>query len=556
MSNGSSYGNPRQIPAYQPYAPREKEPPRSYTWSESVFAWLCWGLGFVFWRLAFPAADCPLGSLIFLWLAFGCAGIFLKCRGAKFRWLPVTAMVTALALSPALVVSSNDFIHFWTFAYGAAAWCYFVGQTAGAPERIRPGRLAADTLRAAVLPLASMGNRQFFRGMFSRFDRKKNGTLLKVLAGIAIALIPTAVVVALLSYDRAFTDLLKNLMAFDWLELLGNLLSLVLGLPVGMYLFGMYLSAADHKLPDMLSEERCDRMAGAVKIMPMVTAVTAVVPLLAVYVLFFVSQWKYYVSGFTGVLPEGFSYAQYAREGFFQLCIVSVINMAAILLVLLLMKRGRGARVLLQVMTTVFTVFTLVLIATAMAKLWMYIDSYGLTQRRVYAAWFMVVLGLIFVVLTVSRFVPKVSAMALTAAVVLAAFGGLALCNADALIATYNADRYLNGTLSSLDAAALGELKEAGVPEMVRLAKYLDEKNGTDITKMTYKEAVDGTDLYHGLAVELMYVQEDLRYMEQHADQRFCGLTLNYLRAEAAMKELGTMQEVTWLSDYPDDMVY
>ena len=534
---------------YVPYTPKPKPAPRSYTVMESVFAWVCMGLGFFFWRgLAVIGA---LGSMIFLWAAFLSAAVFLKCRGATFRGLPTAAMVSALTLSPALLLGTQPLIRFCTFIFGAAAWCYFVSHTAGAPEQVKPGRWGADLWRALVMPLASMERGQLFRGMFSHIDRKRSGGLLKVLGGIGIAILPTIVVIALLSYDRAFTDLLRDVLKIDWERLLANVLCLVMGIPVGMYLFGLYLSAADHRMQDFFSEEACVKLSEKAKILPMLTTVTAVVPLLAVYVLFFVSQWKYYISGFTGILPDGFSYARYAREGFFQLCVVSVINISAILLILWMMKRGKGAGILLKVLTTVFAVFTLVLIATAMAKMVMYINYYGLTPKRVYASWFMVVLGLVFIVLAVSRFVPKVSASALSLAVALACFGGLALCNADHWIAKYNVDRYLNGTLKSVDVAALcDQLGDAAVPELVRLAEVLDERNGTDITKVTYREAIQKTDLYHCLAVELIYVQRDMDRNAEHGESSIFEFTVNRAMAEKAMKRLGTMQKI---SEYPDN---
>ncbi len=531
-----------------PYTPKPKPEKRSYTVGEAVFAWLCMGLGFFFWRGAmFTGA---LGGTIFLWVAFASTAIFLKCRGAAFRTLPIVAMVSALVLSLAMFLSSNGLLQLGALVYGAAAWCYFVSHTAGGSERIAPGRWGADLCRAMMLPFASMEEGQLFRGMFSHINRKRSGTLLKVLGGIGIAIIPTAMVVALLSYDSAFTELLRKMLNVDWKRFFDNMICVIMGIPVGMYLFGLYLSATERRMPDLLSEEACGKLSSKAKIVPMLTAVTAVVPLLAVYVLFFASQWKYYISGFTGVLPEGFSYAGYAREGFFQLCMVSVINLSTMLLVLLLMKRNKGAGILLKVLTTLFAVFTLVLITTAMAKLVMYISYYGLTPRRVYAAWFMVVLGLVFIVLAVSRFVPKVSASALSLAVVLVCFGGLALCNADHWIAKYNVDRYLNGTLKSVDVASMcDQLGDAAVPELVRLAEVLDERNGTDITKVTYKEAIQKNDLYHGLAVELMYVQRSMERDEENGGSSVLEFTVNKVMAQQAMKRLGTMQKIP---EYPE----
>ena len=49
---------------------------------------------------------------------------------------------------------------------------------------------------------------------------------------------------------------------------------------------------------------------------------------LAVYTIFIVIQFKYLFSG--GVLPNGLNYSEYARRGFFELVVLSVLNIALI----------------------------------------------------------------------------------------------------------------------------------------------------------------------------------------------------------------------------------
>ena len=46
----------------------------------------------------------------------------------------------------------------------------------------------------------------------------------------------------------------------------------------------------------------------------------------AVYILFFAVQSSYLFGAFSRTLPEDFTVAQYAREGFFELCRVMAIN--------------------------------------------------------------------------------------------------------------------------------------------------------------------------------------------------------------------------------------
>ena len=53
-------------------------------------------------------------------------------------------------------------------------------------------------------------------------------------------------------------------------------------------------------------------------------------------------------------------------------------------------------------------------------------------------------------------------------------FAGLAVCNVNALCAQYNADRYLSGTLETIDVQAMQELGDSAVPSLVRLVTEMD----------------------------------------------------------------------------------
>ena len=187
----------------------------------------------------------------------------------------------------------------------------------------------------------------------------------------------------------------------------------------------------------------------------------------------------------------------------------------------------------------------------------MYINIYGLTQKRFYAAWFMLVIALVFIAVAVSRFIPKISVVTVSAAIVVASFTGLALCNADRLIAKYNVDRYLNGTISNVDVAAMEKLGDAAVPELIRLANYLDSKNGTDILKDVRNKKIvvdpeyaedDFWEYYEVSAVDYMYTGTDNNILltnalikkkvelEEKEEKEIFDFTFNKRKAEIAMK--------------------
>lgn len=459
------------------YDSKSEAPPRQYSGHESVFAWLCMLAGYLVCRYI-PVWEKPLGGFLLILFLFSAAFFTLRHRQVRLTALPVAAAISAIVISLALVCSANAAIHFCAYAYALAVYLYFLHTATG--NAIKAGFndfIAMDFFKALfVTPFYSFGH--LFKAMFSGKAAGTGKFLLKVFVGIAIAVIPTVVVIALLSYDADFSKLLSRLLDFDAYEIFMNLMRILFGIPIGMYLFGAFVSAVDGKCRQVITEESCTKAAGKIQIMPAISVLTAVLPLLFLYVVFFISQWSYYISGFTGVLPENFSYAQYARNGFFQLCAVSVINLLVILSILSFMRRkNRQADLLYKGLILAFCVFTLILISTALAKLFLYINIYGLTPRRLYAAWFMVVLAVVFLLIAIKQFVRKLRVTAISLVALSVLFAALALPNTDGYIAKYNVDRYVAGTLDTVDLEAMEDLGVAAVPQVVRLATILEQEN-------------------------------------------------------------------------------
>ena len=165
------------------------------------------------------------------------------------------------------------------------------------------------------------------------------------------------------------------------------------------------------------------------RIIPAVAAKIAVGMLLTLYVVYAIFQFAY-LTGLKG-LPEGLTYSQYAVQGFGELCAVSIINIGVYALFSTAAEEDTALRRFLAgLMLSAF-----VLLMCAAFRLYMYIDAYGLTLRRILSAWFMVCI-LAAVTICIVRLYDKklrtVQAMAITAAVLYAA---LNLINIDAMIA-------------------------------------------------------------------------------------------------------------------------
>ena len=332
-----------------------------------------------------------------------------------------------------------------------------------------------------------------------------------------------------------------------------HIVSACLGIPVAMYVYGLLVSSKDRKCANTPNAENC-RVAGEkTKIAPVATVLAAVIPISLIYIIFFISQWKYYVSGFVGALPSETSYADYARSGFFQLTAVAFINFVIIALVGLLMKRdGKGAKIVQKTVSVILSLMTLVLISTAAAKMIMYIDVYGLTPKRVYASWFICVLAVLFLLVIIKQFAQKLRLVTVSALVVTVMFAGLAFSNIDGIIARYNVERYMNGSLSEIDVVALIDCGDSAVPALADYVKWEDEKNGTDAAKRPAVVCDEGYfygnrfDSYeeeqpYTLAVRFLYAKA----YAYKSDNNFFSASVPVARARKALEKAGIKGNAT-----------
>ena len=460
--------------------------PRQYTRMERIAAWLLIPLGYGFCR-ACPVYRYPLGAMLSIFALLALTIFMLHHNGRKIRGMALAACISILPVSLSLFFSANAMIHTIAVLYSLAACAYTVYAACG--NTLEDGLsdlLPVDLLETVfALPFAGFG--ALFQALGAGNALKKSGrVLLRIYCGLMLALVPTLLVVSLLSYDSHFRRSMVDLLSLDMGDLFSHLFSLLMGVLLALYFFGLYTSASENRFRERISAEKCRKTADRMHMFSPVTSCSAVFPLLVVYAVFFFSQWEQYVSAFTGDLPDSVRYADYAREGFFELCAVSFINLVLLTATGMFTCRcgsdgpgesekleggrpeTRRAHPAVRVLHILLSGCTLVLIATAVSKMFLYIEAYGLTPKRVYATWFMLVLAAVFVLVIIRQFAHRLKLIAVSITVCVGMFAALGLANVDGFIADYNVERYLNGTLKTLDTYTLTELGDAAVPAKLR----------------------------------------------------------------------------------------
>lgn len=507
-----------------------------YSGFECVFAWLCLLLGYLFCR-AFPPSENPLGMLIVAVSVLIITAAALIVKKVRFGAQAVVSALLSLVFSAGIFVSADPFAQLLAFCGAVMGYSYFVYSACG--NKIQQGvsdMLPIDFFKALLLlPFSAFG--RLWAAMFS--GKRVGGKLiLKVLVGVIFAVIPTAVVAGLLSYDAGFSQILKDIFSFfKGFKLFSHLWSLAMGGLAAMYVFGLYSACTERKLYEGIDESFCRNAYEKTHLVPSVSAAVALLPLVTLYVIFFISQWNYYVSAFSGELPDGLTYAEYARGGFFELCAVSAINIVILALVALFMKRkGKGDTVLLKTANIVISVMTLVLIATAMSKMAIYIQSYGLTEKRVVATWFMALLALVFILIILKQIINSLKLIPASGIMVALMLALLTLSNYNGIIADYNVDKYIDGELDSVDVHALYDLGTPALPAILRYAEHYEAETGAKIKENVADES-DFSELKEDEAA--YYTVYCVRGLKGRLENKslFTSFSVPDIKAKAALNE-------------------
>ena len=190
----------------------------------------------------------------------------------------------------------------------------------------------------------------------------------------------------------------------------------------------------------------------------------ALAALNALFLAFVLVQFRYLFGGHDLLESRAhLTYAQYARRGFFELVVVSILVLLVLLAVDASLRRNgnRGALVV-RALSGFLLALVFVVMASALQRMRLYEQVYGLTQLRVYAVGVIGWLGVVFAWFGVTVLRGRRDIFPVGAVVAgFLATAVLNVVNPDALIARTNVTR------PAVDVSYLGRLSDDAVPTLV-----------------------------------------------------------------------------------------
>lgn len=264
-------------------------------------------------------------------------------------------------------------------------------------------------------------------------DEKKKEILLAIVIGLILAIPIVCVLLLLLgSADVFFGDMLDNILEFiiEWElpelfdeDFVGFLVTLLLA-----FLFGYGIITYVNTKDNILKETAKKRERANPYIAISCSCVIAFVYLVFVTVQIF----GLFMGALT--LPGGYTYAEYARQGFFQLAFVCFFNVCMVLIAM----AGFEDNIVLKWIMAVITACTYVMLVSAAYRMILYICVYHLTFLRVFVLWAIVVMAVIMVGTTIFIFKKEFPIFKYMLMSITVLYIGFSAAHPDYWIAKYN----------------------------------------------------------------------------------------------------------------------
>lgn len=424
---------------------------------------------FVFLALSFVIVDFVffhgfnLGFTIAFGLLFSVLTLYLFNKDNRVSLFSYICGALSLAGAVTLALYKDTLINtIMVFLVCALFSIYICGISGAFRHREGSWKVLVDTLKSVFIsPFSSASE---ITGAYGR-AMSKNKASKNVIIGIALSLPVLLVIIPLLiSSDAAFENLIKLVMKNIGIYLVEIVLAAVMTPYIIFYAVSKKHSKKDSSA--LKSNSGRGLIQGSVTVSFLsVISVT--------YIVYLFSQLAYFFSAFSGILPAGYTRtaSEYARRGFFEMFAICVINMVIIAAANILTKRVRGKiPVSIKALSTFILLFTVLILITAMQKMKLNIECFGLSKNRLLVSVFMLMIMLIILFYIVHIFLPKVSYMQPIIVICSAMFIALSFANIDNMVVRYNVNAYNEGRISTIDVDYIKNMSDSSLEYAVELA--------------------------------------------------------------------------------------
>lgn len=253
---------------------------------------------------------------------------------------------------------------------------------------------AWDYLRVFFLPLS------FIRPFFVSLSNTSSVILglehkpktKQVVRGSILAFIIVTCFIWLFSFaDENFNKLVSIIFAFDISQDVMNR-TIIGSIATAFFVGGFGFMFQSLHTGESGGLKLSDRKFGYIETMILLGSINTL------FAFFVFSQIPYLFGGVESVLEQGLTYADYAREGFFQLLIVAICSffISTYIESHIILKDGKHA-FFFKLLSGIFVLLVVTILFSAFSRLSLYEEAYGFTTLRLYSHAFMIWLSAVLV---------------------------------------------------------------------------------------------------------------------------------------------------------------
>ncbi|MDG5470457.1 DUF4173 domain-containing protein [Jeotgalibacillus sp. ET6] len=316
--------------------------------------------------------------------------------------------------------------------------------------------------------------------LFSRnIDEQKRKVWSKVFYGLLLSIpLLFIVIVLLMSSDLYFTTILTQIPSWFTLLSVNTLQDILLILLFGCLFYGVFQAAF------VYTESLTSNNPDQIKAFDQIIVMTLLVLLNLVYLFYLVIQFAYF---FNGDLAEGFTYAEYARRGFFELVTITMINLTVTVFILHFVKQDHTFyKKIIQILLSILLGSSLLILISAFMRLHLYEQAYGFTFTRILVHTFIIFLFVIIIYTIIKVWLQRLSLLHFYFLSSLIFYCSINIINIDSIVVDRNLERYkLTG---KIDLYYLNEMSDTGKLGLIELHELNSELEGLENLLQEIKE--------------------------------------------------------------------
>ena len=302
--------------------------------------------------------------------------------------------------------------------------------------------------------------------MIQSRKKGKSSKMQYIFTGLLIS-VPFVIIILMLltSADSVFANSLEFL--FRNIVLPKNV--------IGISMMTIFAFLSSYCFLAYLSKEKVEMNKGKRKEGEPIIAITFTSLIALIYIIFSGIQIFYL---FLGNIPRDYSYAQYAREGFFQLVAVCILNLTLVLFCIYYFKDHKALKMIL----TIISLCTYIMIASSAFRMILYISQYHLTFLRIIVLWSLVVIFMMMTGIVTFILKPEFPLLKYTIVTITALYIVFSFSHPDYLVAKYNYGQVSFVNENRLDSNYLTELCADAAPAILDYTKQLKKETKLSLT--------------------------------------------------------------------------